>query len=294
VRRLSIVAAGQSVSGLLLVPDRPKACLVLAHGAGAGMTHPFMVAAAGELAARAIATLRYQFPYMERASRRPDPPAVAQATVRTAVATAQKELPRLPLFAGGKSFGGRMTSQAQAASPLAGVRGLVVLGFPLHPAGKPSVDRAEHLSAIRIPMLFLQGSRDALAEPQLLEQVVAHLGDRIIPARETHDVPATPSSWPGRVPGLVPGISRPSIMALAATDGWDKPGHDEGGYANDTTILSSGITLRLFPGADHSFHVRARSGRTDDQVRADVFDALADWISDCLKPPVAPVGLRDD
>jgi uncharacterized protein len=215
-RRTIAVTQSDSVSGLLLVPDRPKACLVLAHGAGAGMTHPFMAAAAAELAGRGIATLRYQFPYMERGSRRPDPPKIAQAAVRAAVDEANRQFADLPLFAGGKSFGGRMTSQAQAVAPLPGVRGLVFLGFPLHPAGKPSEDRARHLFEVRIPMLFLQGTRDALADPQLIANVAGSLGDR--------------------------------------------------------------ATLRMFAEADHSFHVLARSGRSDAQVRTEMFDALAEWI----------------
>jgi uncharacterized protein len=213
------------VSGLLHVPDSAKACLVLAHGAGAGMTHPFMVAAAAALAARGIATLRFQFPYMEHGSMRPDPPTVAHATVRAAVATAQRHCSALPLFAGGKSFGGRMTSQAQAASPLAGVRGLAFLGFPLHPAGKPSVDRARHLFEVRIPMLFLQGTCDTLAQADLLAKVVEDLGH--------------------------------------------------------------GATLRFSSGADHSFHVLARSGRTDEQVKGELFDTLADWITTRASRPQA-------
>lgn len=207
----------QVVSGLLQIPDRPNACLVLAHGAGAGMTHAFMAAAAAELGDRGIATLRYQFPYMEQGSRRPDPPKIAHATVRAAVDEANRQFPDLPLFAGGKSFGGRMTSQAQAASPLLGVRGLAFLGFPLHPTGNPSVDRAQHLFEVRIPMLFLQGTRDALAQPELITRVVENLGDR--------------------------------------------------------------AALQMFADADHSFHVPARSGRTDEQVRGEVFDAIADWIA---------------
>src|SRR5271169_4202508 len=195
----------QVISGLLQIPDPPNACLVLAHGAGAGMTHPFMATAAAELGDRGIATLRYQFPYMEQGSRRPDPPKVAHATVRAAVDEANRHFPDLPLFAGGKSFGGRMTSQAQAASPLVGVQGLAFLGFPLHPSGKPSVDRAQHLFEVRIPMLFLQGTRDALALPELIARVVENLGDR--------------------------------------------------------------AARRMFADADHSFHVPARSGRTDKQVR---------------------------
>jgi predicted alpha/beta-hydrolase family hydrolase len=204
------------VSGLLQTPPRARACYVLAHGAGAGMTHPFMAAVSAELAERGIATLRYQFPYMEQGSRRPDPPKLAQATVRAAVGEASRLVPELRLFAGGKSFGGRMTSQAQAAEPLAGVRGLVFLGFPLHPAGKPSSDRGKHLFDVHIPMLFLQGTRDALAGLDQLEPLCAALG-----------APAT---------------------------------------------------LKLFQDADHSFHVPARTGRQDAQVRAEVLDTLAAWI----------------
>ena len=151
---------------------------VLAHGAGAGMTHPFMAAAAKGLAERSIATLRYEFPYMQGRSKRPDPPRLAQAAVREAVIEAGTAMPGLPLFAGGKSFGGRMTSQAQAAEPLPGVRGLIFLGFPLHAAGKPSDERAKHLFDVEVPMLFLQGSRDALADLSRLEPVVKKLGSR--------------------------------------------------------------------------------------------------------------------
>ena len=210
------VDGGQSVSGLLLVPRNARTCYVMAHGAGAGMTHPFMAAVANELAERGIATLRYQFPYMERGSKRPDTPKVAQATVRAAVADASRRAPELGLFAGGKSFGGRMTSQAQAASPLPGVHGLAFLGFPLHPAGKPSDERAKHLFDVRIPMLFLQGTRDELADPALLQPVVEALGE--------------------------------------------------------------GAALELYQDADHSFHVPARSGRKDAQVRAEILDALAEWM----------------
>ncbi|MEP7069058.1 MAG: alpha/beta family hydrolase [Usitatibacter sp.] len=166
------------VAGLLVAPPRARASYVFAHGAGAGMAHPFMAAVANELAERGIATLRYQFPYMERGSKRPDPPKVAHAAVRAAVAKAAILLPGLPLFAGGKSFGGRMTSQAQATEPLAGVGGLAFLGFPLHPAGKPSDDRAEHLYDVAVPMLFLQGTRDELADLDLLRPVVKALGAR--------------------------------------------------------------------------------------------------------------------
>jgi uncharacterized protein len=207
---------GIKVSGLLQTPSRVRACYVLAHGAGAGMDHPFMRSIAAELAQRGVATLRYQFPYMEERAKRPDSPQVAQATVRAAAAAALRLLPGLPLFAGGKSFGGRMTSQAQAKAPLQGVRGLAFLGFPLHPAGRPSQDRAQHLFDVQIPMLFLQGTRDALATLDQLEPVCRALGAR--------------------------------------------------------------ATLQLFAEADHSFHVPARSGRRDAQVRSEMLDALAAWI----------------
>ncbi|HUB44472.1 MAG TPA: alpha/beta family hydrolase [Acetobacteraceae bacterium] len=209
--------SGAPVSALLLAPSPPRAVFVLAHGAGAGMSHPFMTAVAEQLAERGVATLRFQFPYMEHGSWRPDPPAVAQATVRVAVAEAARRLPGLPLFAGGKSFGGRMTSQAQADAALPGVKGLVFLGFPLHPAKRPSIDRAKHLANIAIPMLFLQGTRDALAEPDLIARVVTSLGNR--------------------------------------------------------------ATLISIPDADHSFHVPARTGRTDAQVLADMCDAIAGWMA---------------
>ncbi len=214
---------GVRVSGLLQAPPRARACYVLAHGAGAGMDHSFMAAVAAELAPRGIATLRYQFPAMERGARRPDPPQVAQATVRAAAAAASRLLPGLPLMAGGKSFGGRMTSQAQANAPLQGVRGLAFLGFPLHPAGRPSQDRAKHLFAVQIPMLFLQGIRDALATLDQLSPLCAALGAR--------------------------------------------------------------ATLKLFQDADHSFHVPARTGRTDAQVRGEMLDALAAWIDGLVTAP---------
>ncbi|HEY6132533.1 MAG TPA: alpha/beta family hydrolase [Rubrivivax sp.] len=172
------IDAESSVSALLCVPDKAWAGYVLAHGAGAGMAHSFMANLAGGLAAQGIATLRYQFPYMEQGSKRPDVPKVAHAAVRAAVAEATRRLPGLPLFAGGKSFGGRMTSQAQALSPLPGVRGLVFVGFPLHPAGKPSDDRAKHLADVHCPMLFLQGTRDELAALELLQPLVQRLGER--------------------------------------------------------------------------------------------------------------------
>jgi predicted alpha/beta-hydrolase family hydrolase len=205
-----------SVSGILESPPEAKACFVFAHGAGAGMTHPFMANIARGLGERGIATLRYQFPYMEKESRRPDPPKLAHATVRAAVGKAYQLMPKTPLIAGGKSFGGRMTSQAQALAPLPNVRGLAFLGFPLHPAGRPSKERGRHLFDIHIPMLFLQGTRDALADMKHLEPLCAALGPR--------------------------------------------------------------AALKLFPDADHSFHVPARSGRTDAQVRSELLDALAVWI----------------
>ncbi len=187
------------------------------------MDHPFMAAVAAELAPRGIATWRYQFPAMERGARRPDPPQVAQATVRAAAAMAQRLLPDIPLIAGGKSFGGRMTSQAQASAPLQGVRGLAFLGFPLHPAGRPSQDRAKHLFAVQVPMLFLQGTRDALATLDQLQPLCAALGAR--------------------------------------------------------------ATLKPFLDADHSFHVPARTGRKDAQVRGEMLDALAAWIDGLLTAP---------
>jgi predicted alpha/beta-hydrolase family hydrolase len=172
------VKDGQAVSGLWQAPADARACLVLAHGAGAGMTHKAMAATADGLEARGIAVLRYQFPYMERGSGRVDPPPVAHAAVRAAFAEARRRAGGLTLFAGGRSFGGRMTSQAQALEPLDGVRGLVFFAFPLHNAGKPSVERAAHLADVKVPMLFLQGSKDALAELDLLRATVAGLGER--------------------------------------------------------------------------------------------------------------------
>ena len=166
------------VSGLSQMPLEARACYVFAHGAGAGMRHPFMAAVAAGLAERGIATLRYQFPYMERGAKRPDPPHLAHAAVRAAVAAARQAMPGVALIAGGKSFGGRMTSQAQARTPLPGVHGLAFLGFPLHPAGKPSRERGEHLFAIQIPMLFLQGTRDMLAAIDQIEPLCDALGAR--------------------------------------------------------------------------------------------------------------------
>jgi predicted alpha/beta-hydrolase family hydrolase len=184
------------------------------------MNHPFMETVAAELEARGVATLRYQFPYMEQRSKRPDPPQIAHATVRAAVAAALALVPGQLLVAGGKSFGGRMTSQAQAKAPLEGVHGLAFLGFPLHPAGRPSQDRAAHLFGVQIPMLFLQGSRDALASADEIEPLCEKLDER--------------------------------------------------------------ATLRLFADADHSFHVPARTGRTDKDVLDDVVDAFMAWLDDVI------------
>jgi predicted alpha/beta-hydrolase family hydrolase len=175
---LRIPVGEESVSGLLLRPDGARALYLFAHGAGAGMTHKAMESCARGLAERGVATLRYQFPYMEKGSKRPDPPRIAHAAVRAAAGEAARLAGDLPLFAGGRSFGGRMASQAQAIEPLPGVRGLAFLGFPLHPAGKPGIERAEHLTQVQVPMLFVSGSRDALAELELLRPVVAGLGNR--------------------------------------------------------------------------------------------------------------------
>jgi predicted alpha/beta-hydrolase family hydrolase len=171
-----VVDDATRVSGILIAPPDATACFVVAHGAGAGMHHPFMAKLASDLAGLRIATLRYQFPYMERRGKRPDTPALCHATVRAAIAAAAAHVPSLPLIAGGKSFGGRMTSQAQASVPLPGVRGLVFLGFPLHPPKQPSDARGEHLARVHVPMLFLQGARDAFAEPELLNPLVKRLG----------------------------------------------------------------------------------------------------------------------
>lgn len=175
---ISIPVGDDQVAGLLLRPPQARALYLFAHGAGAGMTHRSMASNAEGLAARGIATLRYQFLYMEKGSRRPDPPKVAHAVVRRAAAAAVSLAPDLPLFAGGRSFGGRMTSQAQAEAPIPAVQGLAFLGFPLHPAGKRGIERAEHLARVQVPMLFVSGTRDALAELDLLKPVVVGLGDR--------------------------------------------------------------------------------------------------------------------
>jgi predicted alpha/beta-hydrolase family hydrolase len=198
-------------------PARARACFIFAHGAGAGMAHSFMGSVATGLFERGIATLRYQFPYMEKGSKRPDAPATAHAAVRAAVAEAGRRCKGQRLVAGGKSFGGRMTSQAQALAPLPGVRGLAFLGFPLHPAGKPSEDRAKHLAEIELPMLFLQGTRDNLAEQPPVEHVMEGLGTK--------------------------------------------------------------ASLKWLEHADHSFHVPARSGRSDRDVMREVLDTLATWMA---------------
>jgi predicted alpha/beta-hydrolase family hydrolase len=177
-RDITIKVGSETVSGLLLRPPQARALCLFAHGAAVGMSHRAMESNARGLAARGIATLRYQFLYMEKGSKRPDPPPLAHAAVRAAAAEAVKLAPDLPLFAGGRSFGGRMTSQAQAKGPLPQVHGLAFLGFPLHPAGKPGVDRSEHLADVHIPMLFVSGSRDALAEMDLLKPLVDRLGER--------------------------------------------------------------------------------------------------------------------
>ena len=211
------VDAAETVSALFLAPAAPRACFVFAHGAGAGMRHAFMAAFAEGLAAHDVATLRYQFPYMEKGSKRTDPPALAHAAVRAAVAEAARRSGGVPLFAGGKSFGGRMTSQAQARAALPGVRGLVFVGFPLHPEDQPGVERAAHLAQVEIPMLFLQGTRDKLAGLDLIGSVVDTLGSR--------------------------------------------------------------ATLEIFDDADHSFHVRARSGSNDARAREAMLDATVAWMA---------------
>jgi uncharacterized protein len=173
---VSIPVGDERTSGMLLMPANAKALFLFSHGAGTDMRHRTMASNAEGLAERGIATLRYNFLYTEKGGKRPDPPRLAHAAVRAAAAKARELAPGLPLFAGGRSFGGRMTSQAQADDPLPGVRGLAFLGFPLHPAGKPGTERAEHLSKVRIPMLFVSGTRDALAELDLLEPAVGGLG----------------------------------------------------------------------------------------------------------------------
>ena len=226
------IPGADPVSGLWQAPAGAKAALVLAHGAGAGMTHKAMAATADGLAERGVATLRYQFPYMEKGGKRVDAPPVAHAAVRAAVAEGRKRAGALPLFADGRSFGGRMTSQAQALAPLEGVRGLVFFAFPLHPAGKPSVDRAPHLADVAVPMLFLQGTKDTLAELDLLEGVVARLGERAtlvlaedadhsfhVPARTGRTSPRSGSPRPpaGRSRGRSPCDARTCCQAGRST-----------------------------------------------------------------------------
>ena len=177
--KFTVAENGSQVSSLLILPKNAKALLVLAHGAGAGMRHRFMEEVAQKLADHAVGTFRYQFPYMETGVKRPDREAVLTATVREAVTTARKQADGPPIFAGGKSMGGRMTSLAAAKAPLEDVRGLIYLGFPLHAAGKPSAERGQHLFDVALPMLFLQGSRDALADLKLLKPLCARLGKRV-------------------------------------------------------------------------------------------------------------------
>ncbi len=212
----TITVAGGQVSALLLRPRHARALLVFGHGAGAGMSHPFMEEVSQRLAGTGIATLRYQFPYMEKGLSRTDAPAVAAATVQAACAMARTEAPDLPLVAGGKSFGGRMTSTAQADEPLSGLHGLVFFGFPLHPPKRPGTTRAEHLSRVKVPMLFLQGTRDDLADLGLIREVTGQLGP------------------------------------LA--------------------------TLHIMEGGDHSFAVLKRSGRTGDEVMAELASTTAEWV----------------
>lgn len=209
------VDAERTVSGLLAMPKSARAVYVLAHGAGAGMAHPFLAKMASLLAERGIATLRYQFPYMERGSKRPDPPKVAEATVRAAVGFAAEAAPGLPLFAGGKSYGGRMSSQAEAGGHMDGLRGLIFLGFPLHPPGSPGVARGDHLAEVKLPMLFLQGTRDEFAGLDLLKPLVRALGRRAT----LHLIPDGNHSF--RVPAKT-GRKEADVMAeLAdAAGGW--------------------------------------------------------------------------
>jgi len=208
------------VSALMQRPRPARAVFVMGHGAGAGMHHPFMSAVSGELAELGIATVRYQFPYMEKGSRRPDSPAVCDATIRAVIATVQEREPELPVIAGGKSFGGRMTSQAQSGVPLPRVQGLAFFGFPLHPPQRPSSARGDHLLAVDVPMLFLQGTRDEFANFELLGPLIERLGAR--------------------------------------------------------------ATLKLIPDADHSFHVAARTGRNDSQVRTEILQALSGWLDSVI------------
>ena len=210
-----VLDPARTVSGLLQRPPEAAALFVMAHGAGAGMTHPFMVSVAQGLAERGVATLRYQFPYMEAGRNRPDPPPILQETVRAAVMKAGEIVPELPIVAGGKSLGGRMTSSAAATASLDRARGLVFLGFPLHPPGQPGIHRADHLQAVDVPMLFLQGTRDGFARLDLITDV--------------------------------------------------------------TSRLQSLATLHVVDGADHSFNVPKRAGRSQDQVIDELAEAIVSW-----------------
>ena len=212
--RFAVEGAGE-VSAILVRPNAARWLLVLGHGAGAGMTHPFMGALAEELAPAGVATFRYQFPYMQERRRVPDSPAVLTATVVAAVRAAAEAAPGLPLLAGGKSMGGRMTSQAAAERPLDAVRGLVFFGFPLHPPKRPGTKRGEHLAKVGVPMLFLQGTRDELADLNLLRPI--------------------------------------------------------------TTKLGSQATLHIVEGADHSFHVLKKSGKSDAEVLGELAETTASW-----------------
>ena len=222
LREVVVPRNGHRVSARLLRPRDARALYVLAHGAGAGMRHPFLEAVAAGLATRRLATFRYQFPYMEQGGGRPDPPPVLENAVRQAVAAASLEAPDLPLFAGGKSLGGRMTSSAAARAPIPGVRGLVFLGFPLHAPNQPAASRADHLGKVQVPMLFLQGTRDALADLGLITDVCRGLGAR--------------------------------------------------------------ATLHVVEGADHSFHVLKRSGRTEEEVMEELGGAIHTWIEGLTDP----------
>ena len=213
--RFRATRSSGEVSAILVRPPDAHGLLVLSHGAGAGMRHRFMESIAGRLAQHGVATFRYQFPYVEQGKRRPDPRPILLATVRAAVTAASEAAGDLPLSAGGKSMGGRMVSMAAAIEPLPHVRGLVFFGFPLHPSGRPSCDRAEHLAQVSVPMLFLQGTRDALAELELLRPICGRLGAR--------------------------------------------------------------AELRVIDGADHSFGVLKRSGRSDDEVLEELAEATSQW-----------------
>jgi predicted alpha/beta-hydrolase family hydrolase len=223
LREIVIDAGARSgeVAGLLQIPSQASRLLVFAHGAGAGMRHAFMDSMASALGEHGIATLRYQFPYMQKKSGRPDPPAVLQATVRGAVRAGAAAAPDLTLLAGGKSMGGRMTSLAAAEEPLEGVHGIVFFGFPLHPAGSASSERGAHLSRVTLPTLFLQGTRDRLADLELL---------------------------------------RPLLAAIPLA------------------------TLKIFEGADHSFHLPKSAGRTDSDVLSEIARTVADWARSLEQP----------